>query len=140
MKVAFLSVTLVLGCSASSTPLPDPEGFVTIHEGIYGATTQRDDVGASSEQPLGGFRILVFDHVPAPGSSALASFTAESPLATVASDDRGLFELALTPKKYVLCSTFGRCVWFDVKAGSPSRIDYQMSVGSGWSRGERVTR
>jgi len=135
---AFAAIAPMLaGCSGPATSIANPDDHVTIQQGVYGSTTHHDDVGDHPETSLPNFAVLVFDHLPARDAAATApTFTTEKPLAETKSDASGFYQIALEPKKYVFCSTFGRCVSLEIRAHERKRLDYSFSVGPGWSTGE----
>ena len=139
MKIAVLiGVATTFGCSSEGGP-PNPEALVDIQQGVYGLTTQQDDVGDNPVLAHANFRVLVFDHVPVRDTSLTGTaFTKEAPLTQTVSDGGGFYQLALEPKRYVFCSSFGRCVWLEIRKSERTRLDYQSSVGPGWSKGDMV--
>jgi len=103
------------------------EDLVTIAHGIYGQVTTVDDVGEPMPAYLPGFAIGVF---AVPAGSVLGN-----PVATATSGARGFYEIELPAGDQVLCTAFERCVLVTLVAGELSRIDYEFSLGPGWSRG-----
>lgn len=129
----------LMGCGSSQPGLPDAESLVTIQQGVYGKTTSQDDVGSDNPVlPMGGFSILVHDHVPS------LTFDqdyqpVEAPLVETRSDEVGFYQLELAAGRYVFCSSLLRCVWVDVHVSERVRLDHCFSVGPGWSQGEPVS-
>lgn len=102
------------------------EDLVTIRKGLYGQVTSVDDVGEPQPEYLPGFGIDVF---PVPDGTELGS-----PIAHAASVSRGFYEIELSPSEYVVCSSFRRCVRLAL-GDELHRLDYEFSVGPGWSAG-----
>lgn len=106
------------------------EDLVTIDHGVYGQATYVDDVGdpAAATSYLPGFGIEVY---PLPLSVTLGAAVAT----TASRADRGFYQLELGPGDYVVCTQFHRCVAITLADGARTRLDYEMSVGPGWSAG-----
>jgi len=64
---------------------------------------------------------------------SVSAAVADSPLATATSDGVGFYEFPLTPGDYSLCTSFRRCTALHVETGQCVRLDYEFSVGPGWS-------
>jgi hypothetical protein len=102
------------------------ETKLTITSGVYGQTTSQDDVG---------------DHAPEYKSMQVNVFSSssdEAPLATATSDEVGFYEIALLPGDYSMCTVFGRCRDFRADQGQCVRLDYEYSVGPGWTTSEVI--
>ncbi|AKQ68405.1 hypothetical protein A176_005317 [Myxococcus hansupus] len=54
-------------------------------------------------------------------------------MGSVTSTREGFYEVALEPGRYRICTTFERCTEFVVEEGQLVRLDYEFSVGPGWS-------
>ncbi len=103
------------------------EDLVTIAHGLYGQIITVNDVGNTDEAYQPGFTVDVY---------ALPSGVALGPvLATATSGDRGFWELGLDAGDYVVCTAFQRCVAVTLASGELLRLDYELSVGPGWSAG-----
>jgi hypothetical protein len=136
-----VGVIAATGCGSSQPALPDADKLVTIEQGVYGITTSQNDVGSDNPVlPIGGFSILVYDYVPPLSLDPSSPPVVPPPLAETRSDQSGFYQLALDAGRYVFCTSFLRCVWLDVPANQPTRLDYYFSVGPGWSQGEPVQR
>ncbi|MFP2956296.1 hypothetical protein ACLEPN_00300 [Myxococcus sp. 1LA] len=101
----------------------DPEDAVTISQGVFGMTTYVGDVcsvGCESE--------------PRSMPLLVRARPQDSEVASVKSDGDGFYEVALEPGDYRICTTFERCTDFSVGSSERVRLDYEMSVGPGWSR------
>ncbi|AEI68721.1 putative lipoprotein [Corallococcus macrosporus] len=64
----------------------------------------------------------------------LRALPGESDVGSVTSNEEGFYEFALEPGDYRICTTFERCTDFTVGTGEAVRLDYEFSVGPGWSR------
>lgn len=125
--MAVLAIALT-GCGGKSAKGIDRqvEELLTIRRGLYGQVTSLDDIGEHLPEYLQRFGIDVFQ---VPGGTELGS-----PVAHTASAERGFYEIELPPSDYVVCSSFRRCV--RVALGDElRRLDYEFSVGPGWSAG-----
>ncbi len=104
------------------------EDLVTIDQGIYGQITQLDDVGEHRPSYLPGFGVYVYA-VP-PGTEL------GEPVAGTSSEaSRGFYEVALPTGDHLACTSFQRCVVLTLAQGERLRLDYEFSVGPGWSTG-----
>jgi len=133
-----LGLAMALGCGSGQPELPHADKLVTIQQGVYGITTSQDDVGDNPVLPMGDFAILVYGDAPPLSVGPNGAPIVPPPLAETRSDESGFYQLELDAGRYVFCTSFLRCVWLDVPAGRPVRLDYEYSVGSGWSQGEPV--
>ncbi len=101
----------------------DPDEAVTISQGVYGMTSYVNDVCSSEcEREPRSMTLLV------------KSLPQDMDVASVTSNKDGFYEAALVPGDYRICTTFGRCTDFSVGIDELVRLDYEMSVGPGWSR------
>jgi hypothetical protein len=119
-------------------PLPDADKLVTIQQGVYGITTSQDDVGDHPVLPMGGFSILVYGDLPPVSVDTGVLPIAPPPLVETRSDPSGFYQLELDARRYVFCTSFLRCIWLEVSPGQRVRLDYEYSVGPGWSPGDPV--
>jgi hypothetical protein len=120
------SFWVALACGGHAAPTVEQR--VTIQQGIYGQVTSLDDVGRHEPQPLGGFPIYVYD---VPAGTVLGAPTAS----TASETSLGFYEMALPSGDHVVCTSFQRCVVVTIRAGQRLRLDYEFSVGPGWSSG-----
>ena len=116
-------VTFALtACGEANTSIDrQVESQLTIASGVYGQTTSVDDVGSNSPQ-----------YFP----MTLSVFNSEdhnAALANARSDERGFYEIQLSPGEYTICTSFDRCTPLPVSDGQCIRLDYEFSVGPGWS-------
>jgi hypothetical protein len=126
--VAALALALVVGCGGRDATLDrHVEDLVSIQHGLYGQVTAVDDVGSPAPTYLPGFGVEAFA-VP-------AGTTLGAPEASTTSAARGFYELALPTGDHVVCSSYGRCVVVTLADGELRRLDYEFSVGPGWSAG-----
>jgi hypothetical protein len=135
-----LGLGAALGCGSSQPTLPDADQLVTIQQGVYGIITSEDDVGDYTVVPLGSFSILVYGDVPPLSIGQNGAPIVPPPLTETRSDERGFYQLELAAGRYVFCTSFLRCVWLDVPANQPVRLDYVFGLLGGWSQGEPVER
>lgn len=123
-----LGVTLLFA-SCQPERYNDPDHKVTIVQGIYGMATKHDDVGANPVVAWKDARFIVYANCPA-GSG----YDPDNPvIAEVTSDYSGFYQLPLDPGDYVVCTAFQRCTTVTVAPNSRVRLDYEFSVGPGWS-------
>lgn len=101
----------------------DPEEAVTISQGVYGMTTYVDDVCASR-----------CEREPRSMTLTIKALPQEADVASVTSSKDGFYESALALGDYRICTAFGRCTDFSVGTDEAVRLDYELSVGPGWSR------
>jgi hypothetical protein len=120
------SFWLALACGGHTPPTIDQR--VTIQQGIYGQITSSNDVGPPERQHVGEFQVNVYD---VPSGTVLGAPTAS----TVSDDSLGFYEISLPKGDHVVCTSFQRCVLVTVFDGQRLRLDYEISVGPGWSRG-----
>ncbi len=126
-------ICLVISCSSDSSSNEEPmsvdtELSISIAQGVYGLTTSYDDVGDNPIEIYSGFNIDVFYEKP---SSDLNEDVV--PLASAESDDNGFYEIALQSGEYCVCTTFRRCLNVSIQENEALRLDYEYSVGPGWS-------
>jgi hypothetical protein len=134
-----LGLAAALGCGSTQPALPDADKLVTIQQGVYGITTSQDDTGSDNPVlPMRGFSILVYEEVPPLVIGQDGLFVVPPPLAETRSDESGFYQLELDAGRYVICTSFLRCVWLDVPTNQRVRLDYEYS--SSWSQGEPVAR
>lgn len=107
-------------CASDAVVDRHVEGRLTISNGVYGQTTSQDDVG---DNPVEYHPMTLY--VSSQGDS--------EHLATVTSDEVGFYEIPLSPGKYSICVSFGRCSDFELADQQCVRLDYEFSVGPGWS-------
>ncbi len=125
LAVASLVTCFLPGCGGRSVD-PHVEDLVTIRTGIYGQVTSVNDVGDTDSDYVRDFGVDVFQ---VPAATELGA-----PIAHTASAGRGFYQLEIEPADYVVCSAFRRCVRITV-GDQPLRLDYEISVGPGWSTG-----
>lgn len=119
----FLASLAVMSLSSLACGDVDPEEAVTISQGVYGMTSYVNDVCSSGcEREPRSMTLLV------------KSLPQDTDVASVTSNEDGFFEVALELGDYRICTTFGRCSDFSVGSSEVVRLDYEMSVGQGWSR------
>jgi hypothetical protein len=135
-----LGLAVALGCGSSQPSLPDADKLVTIQQGVYGITTSQDDVGDNPVVSKPNFSILVYGDVPPLSIGQNGLPDVPPPLAETHSDESGFYQLELDAGRHVFCTSFLRCVWLDVPVDQRVRLDYEYSVGPGWSQGEPVQR
>ncbi|GHG70631.1 hypothetical protein [Comamonas sp. JC664] len=95
---------------------------LSISQGVYGLTTYAEDVCTGK-----------CDAGPKSMTFSLRALPGETDVGTVTSSREGFYEVALEPGGYRICTTFERCTDFTVEAGQLVRLDYESSVGPGWS-------
>lgn len=66
-----------------------------------------------------------------PSGTVLGAPTAS----TVSESSIGFYEIALSNGDHVACTSYERCVAVTVSEGQRLRLDYEYSVGPGWSSG-----
>ncbi|WP_255207681.1 MULTISPECIES: carboxypeptidase regulatory-like domain-containing protein [unclassified Myxococcus] len=64
----------------------------------------------------------------------IKSLPQDTDVASVTSNEDGFFEAELALGDYRICTTFERCTDFSVGSNEVVRLDYEMSLGPGWSR------
>ena len=115
-------------CGAANTGIGrQVETRLTINSGVYGQTTSVDDVG---------------NHSPEPCPMTLSVFNSQDhniAFASARSDQAGLYQIQLSPGDYTICTSFGRCTALPVLTGQCTRLDYEFSVGPGWSAPRATT-
>jgi hypothetical protein len=98
--------------------------------GIAGCATSHNDIGDPPPEGelLPDFPIDVFTTQPShdPEDGAKPDFHAET-------DAIGYYEIALDAGHYVICTSFRRCTELDLDGKNVHRLDYDFSVGPGWS-------
>jgi hypothetical protein len=116
--------------SSSATGAPEIDRAVerrlTIAQGLYGQTTSQDDIGVN---PARYFPMPLDIFSPKGDGPALV---------TAKSDSRGFYEIALEPGAYRACTSFKRCTRFTIERGKCVRLDYEFSVGPGWSSAKAI--
>jgi hypothetical protein len=117
MRTIGLSLLFLSACSTGVDR--NVESKVTITTGVYGQTTEVDDVGTHPSPTYHTMQI----ELQHPDSAPVASAT---------SGEQGFYELAAEPADYRICTTFGRCLAITVVAGQRLRCDYEFSIGPGW--------
>ncbi|QDE95871.1 hypothetical protein BHS05_08275 [Myxococcus xanthus] len=119
----YLALLAVMSLSSLACGDGDPEEAVTISQGVYGMTSYVNDVCSSGcERDPRSMTLLV------------KSLPQDTDVASVTSNEDGFYEVALALGDYRICTTFGRCTDFSVGVNEVVRLDYEMSVGPGWSR------
>ncbi|WIG95626.1 hypothetical protein KGD87_34975 [Myxococcus sp. SDU36] len=119
----FLASLAVMSVSSLACGDVDPEEAVTISQGVYGMTSYVNDVCSSGcEREPRSMTLLV------------KSLPQDTDVASVTSNEDGFYEVALVLGDYRICTTFGRCTDFSVGSNEVVRLNYEMSVGLGWSR------
>ncbi|QDE67004.1 hypothetical protein BHS09_08255 [Myxococcus xanthus] len=119
----YLALLAVMSLSSLACGDSDPEEAVTISQGVYGMTSYVNDVCSSGcERDPRSMTLLV------------KSLPQDTDVASVTSNEDGFYEVALALGDYRICTTFGRCTDFSVGNNEVVRLDYEMSVGPGWSR------
>jgi len=120
-------ITLALACGEANISVDrQVEDHLTIASGVYGQTTSVDDVG---------------DHSPQYYPMTLSVFNSSdhnAVLASARSDERGFYQIQLSPGDYAICTSFDRCTSFLVSDGQCIRLDYEFSVGPGWSAARAI--
>jgi len=102
---------------AACSGIANPDGAVTISQGIYNVAIVEDDTG-SADKPY----TTTFGVRPTRGGTTI----------TVRSRGDGFFEQALEPDEYKICNT--TCTVVRVAAGQRTRVDYTAGLGSSFSR------
>lgn len=101
----------------------DPVEAVTISQGVYGMTSYVNDVCPSE-----------CEREPRSMTLRVKSLPHDADVVSVTSNEDGFYEASLVMGDYRICTTFGRCTDFSVGVNEVVRLDYEMSVGPGWSR------
>lgn len=117
-----LAALPVMAVGGSACGDSNPLDALSIAQGVYGLTTYADDV-CTWECDTG----------PMSMTFSLRALPGETDVASVRSSREGFYEVALEPGSYRICTTFERCRDFTVEEGQLVRLDYEFSVGPGWS-------
>ncbi|NVI96906.1 hypothetical protein HV824_02050 [Myxococcus sp. AM009] len=119
----FLASLAVMSLSSLGCGDFNPEEAVTISQGVFGMTTYVDDVCSSG-----------CEREPRSMTLLIKSLPQDTDVASVTSNEDGFFEAELALGDYRICTTFERCTDFSVGSNEVVRLDYEMSLGPGWSR------
>lgn len=117
MRGFLVAIVLVSGCGLDR----NIESKITIDQGVYGLLVQGCDSSGCQDVPDAGDQVTVY----APGG--------ESAAAQATSNDAGVYQIALAPGDYTLCTS--ACTPITVPASGRVRYDWTSGPGGGtWDK------
>jgi hypothetical protein len=124
-----LSVLMAAACDDSEPSVDEcPRRAPSVTRGVYGCITSVDDVGDPEVRVQPDFGVEIFlEKPPATPDDGLAAYSEAE------SDPVGFFEIELAAGDYWICTRFRRCVELVVPESGSVRMDYELSLGPGWS-------
>ncbi len=127
-----ISACILISCTNESSDeeptTQDLKENLSITQGVYGLTTSHNDVGDNPIEIISGFDVDIFYEQPTTDLEEDVT-----PLVSIKSNGEGLYEEELESGEYCICTSFRRCAPVVIHENELLRLDYESSVGPGWS-------